>query len=154
MSTAPSAPSVRDQARAREWKVMRHRHFGRVGDPYLDRTILIGTPWFGVYLHHIWREDRDDFPHDHPWPFVGIVLTGGYVEDVYADPGRHRLSQVREVIRRRWSVRRVPRGEAHRITSIRPGTRTLVLRGRHHGEWGFWTTAGWVLWSDYLAVAP
>lgn len=39
---------------------------------------------FGAYLHHIDRPDPGFDLHDHPWPFVSIILRGGYTEE-YAD---------------------------------------------------------------------
>src|SRR5208282_805597 len=31
-------------------------------------------------LHHILRSDEDRHLHDHPWPYVTIILKGGYWE--------------------------------------------------------------------------
>lgn len=50
-------------------------------DPYLDRLRLVQTPLFGLYLHHIHRPDREPDPHDHPWWFASLVLTGPRRED-------------------------------------------------------------------------
>jgi hypothetical protein len=37
--------------------------------PLMIRYILLSTPWFGVYLHHLLRSDYDRAFHDHPWGF-------------------------------------------------------------------------------------
>ncbi len=52
---------------------------------YLRRFYLFRSKWFGmnfgdVYLHHIVRSDDDPDPHDHPWGFTGLILSGGYMD--------------------------------------------------------------------------
>src|SRR5574341_215024 len=32
-------------------------------------------------IHHILRSDRGRDAHDHPWPFVTLILRGGYWEE-------------------------------------------------------------------------
>ena len=54
--------------------------------PYLDRLRVVQTPLFSIYLHRIHTPDVDEFPHDHPWWFASLVLSGAYVECVYSDP--------------------------------------------------------------------
>ncbi len=39
--------------------------------------------------------------------------------------------------------------KAHQITSVKPGTVSLILVGKRMSSWGFWTTDGWVDWLDY-----
>lgn len=34
-----------------------------------------------VRLHEILRSDNDRDLHDHPWPFVSVILRGGYYEE-------------------------------------------------------------------------
>lgn len=48
--------------------------------PLLIRRVLFRVPRFGIYLHHLLRSDYDRALHDHPWPFISIVLRGGYWE--------------------------------------------------------------------------
>lgn len=63
-----------------------YRHLRHAdGRPYMDRYWLfrIGGgeyPWFGARVHHILSSDNDLAMHDHPWPFVSIILRGGYRE--------------------------------------------------------------------------
>lgn len=43
---------------------------GRPGDRYMDRYFLTPrTPKGQLLLHHFWRGDHDDDPHDHRWNF-------------------------------------------------------------------------------------
>jgi hypothetical protein len=73
---------VRDNGR---WALLSALDVGADGDPYLDRLRIVQTPLFGIYLHHIHRADREPFPHDHPWWFASLVLTGSYSETVWPD---------------------------------------------------------------------
>lgn len=136
--------------------MVRVKHFGTPKDPYLDRTVLLSTPWFGVYLHHIWREDRDDYPHDHPWPFVTFILRGGYDEEWFPLPSKARGGSMRHWKRGSWHW--VPLTAAHRIATVRPGTTTLIIRGRRRRDrWSFWvpiTASGAVpiTWDVWLGV--
>lgn len=50
------------------------------GIPYLIRRTLISFgKWFSIKYHKILVSD-DQCMHCHPWPFVTIILKGGYFE--------------------------------------------------------------------------
>lgn len=138
------------EARAR-WALFTGLDVGADGDPYLDRLRLVQTPWFGVYLHHIHRPDREPDPHDHPWWFASLVLCGSYWEAVWPD----KRTRSGKVIRRRgrWSLRCLNRNAAHVITSTTGPLWTLVLVGRDHNTWGFWRDGHGTDWRVYLSEA-
>lgn len=118
------------------------------GIPYLFRLRIIQTPWFGVYLHDIYEPDGDRDPHNHPWPFVSIILRGSYTENFYPYPyvNDHYIMQTWK----RWSMHTMGRDSAHRIVRAAPGLKTLILVGpRHSAGWGFFTENGWVHWKEY-----
>ena len=142
------------------------RHNGEV---FLDR-FGVGTRWFGVYVHRIVAPDPGLDLHDHPWPFVSLILRGAYVEQ-YADareaarlaafaedPARPAGTGNRGRLRTwgRWSVHRLPLTIAHRIAVVEPHTWTLVLRGRKSRSWGFYLPDGYVDQRsyDYRARRP
>jgi hypothetical protein len=132
---------------------------GKQGNPMMKRLRMIQTPWFGVYLHFIYREDLDPVPHDHPWNFWRFVLRGGYVEYYLEDPERG-VGRLRSPGRWKWS--RVPIVHAHRITAVLPGTISLVVVGPKVRHWGFWGPEAlesgarrtWVDWRDALGLRP
>lgn len=132
------------EGRAR-WDLWSRLFIGDRDDPMIVRHRLIQTPWFGVYVHHIHRADRDRDLHDHPWSFFTVVLRGGYAE-CFKTVGRH--PRVRTWLRGSWHA--MKRHQAHRITAVLPGTRTLVFVGRRRSSWGFWTEYGWVDYREYL----
>lgn len=123
----------------------RHSQIHVNGDPYMDRWVL-GTPWFEIRLHHILRSDEDRDLHDHPWPFVSLILSGGYWE---YRPSREPFCGVNRQWRRPWSIAYRRAEDAHRLKLTRP-VWTLVFTGPRRRAWGFYTRRGWVHWRDYV----
>lgn len=77
--------------------------------------------------------------HDHPWPFVSVILAGGYYEVTPAKGWKDGEGPTQ----RRWygpgRVLTRPAEWIHRV-EIPPGRDawTLILRGRKERSWGFW----------------
>ncbi len=122
------------------------------GTPMLTRYILFRVPSFGIFLHHMHRSDHDRALHDHPWPFVSVVLRGGYreIHDQTLDG-----SQV-SLYHRPGSVLVRPAEWRHRFAlylnlDTEPDTEawTLVFVGRRSRRWGFFTPQGWCWWRKY-----
>ena len=123
-----------------QWEQI-NRHEGEL---YLERLRLLVCPWFGLYIHWFHASD-DDSLHDHPWPFLTVLLTGGYWEHTPGPNG---------TVLRRWhppfSVRMRPARWLHRVeidAARKPVT--VVLRGAPIRRWGFQTRAGWIPWPEY-----
>jgi len=131
------------------------------GRVFLDRS-GVDLRLFGVYVHRIELPDPGLDLHDHPWPFVSIILRGGYTEEAAAARDAQAFAAWAETVelsgaaergsiprgyRRTWrrgSVHRIRTTDAHRITTTEPGTLTLVLRGRKWRSWGFYCPDGFV----------
>ncbi len=111
-------------------------------DVYLRRWYLIHTPWFGVYVHNILRPDGDRDMHDHPWPFISIILKGWYLEEI---PTGKRLWKIA-------SVHKMLATGTHRIVQLAPNTWSLILVGKRQRQWGFHTPTGWVDYKTYLGI--
>ena len=123
--------------------------------PYLTRWALIGRRSEGsraVYLHRFQRSDADEM-HNHPWPFVLVILAGGYYERTPA-PG---WANGDGPTRLRWygpgRVLVRPANWVHSV--VIPDGReawTLILRGRKCQSWGFFCPAvGFVPWRTHAA---
>lgn len=125
---------------------------GKPGNPMMERWRLIQTPLFGLYVHRIYREDLDPVPHDHPWRFWSLILRGGYAEEFHPDV--RMVGHSRQQTQRRGSFHGFPLGAAHRITSVQPGTVTLVLVGRKLRTWGFYDGNAFVDWRAALGIRP
>src|SRR5579859_4740726 len=106
---------------------------GGDASPLLVRWILIRVAAWGIYLHKFCRSDYERALHDHPWPFLSIILRGGYWEihdqtidgkqtEVYQAPGRVLLR---------------PAEWRHRVV-LRDGkpSWSLILVGRRVRRWG------------------
>lgn len=118
---------------------------GGDGTPYLIRYTLLKTRWGAVYLHKFLRSDEDRCLHDHPWPFISLILKGGYVEET---PEGCRFYPPGSVLFR-------PAQWKHRVHLYYAGGKlvqpwTLVVRGKKKREWGFWTVDGWKPWKYFL----
>ena len=148
MSVPVRAPTERSP-RSPRWGFLA-RHWVRVGgEPFLGRLQVIQCPWFALLLTRIHGPDEGRDPHDHSRRFASFILSGGYTEAVFTDPGD--LTCTRPRAHRAGSVHVMRPGHAHLITSVRGPLRTLVVAGRHRGTWSFWTAGGKVDWREYGA---
>lgn len=119
--------------------------------PYLLRWWLIPHNRFlNVYLHKFINDDDGRALHDHPWPSLSLVLSGGYYEITRGPDGTQE---------RRWygpgSIRFRPATLSHRIELRRwlcypIPCRTLFITGPKVREWGFWCPKGWVPWREFV----
>lgn len=80
-----------------------------------------------VYLHRFVANDAEKM-HDHPWPYISVVLTGGYWE--HTPSGRQWRGPGSIAVRR-------PRS-AHYIRIHHRPCWTLVIRGPRMRSWGFY----------------
>jgi hypothetical protein len=124
------------------------------GVVYLRRRRVFQTPWLALYVHDILTPDIDPDPHSHPFPFVSLVLRGGYVESVwYPREGDTELAACSQIPRLKGLAHTFPRGngQVHRIDAVEPRTKTLVLAGRRRDSWGFFEPGvGMVPWKQHL----
>lgn len=136
--------------------------------PYLARLTLIRTPWFQVLFHKFLISD-DDCLHDHPWPFLSLILWGGYWEWCrYEDiPLRQQEKLNFQYLERRLALngelqvkRRYNPGSLlyrpaewrHRVEIDKPAY-SMVITFKKSRTWGFWTKAGFVHYKDYSSQA-
>lgn len=124
---------------------------------YMERYWLlpykkIPGDFIAARVHHILRSDNDRAFHDHPWPYVSVILRGGYTEvrPLYDKSGLYLGTTSRwygagSVIARRaksW----------HRL-ELAPGctTWTLFITGPKRQSWGFMPDPETkVYWRRYL----
>jgi len=92
-----------------------------------------------VRVHHILRSDSGRVPHDHPWPYLTVILRGGYTEVRYDGrgfPTGRKWHGPGSVLFRRansWHRLDLPEGRT---------AWTLFLTGRKEQTWGFMTLGG------------
>lgn len=124
---------------------------------YMERRWLVRPTKMSlgrsVRIHKILRSDSDRDFHDHPWPYMTIILDGGYTEvtPVYNAGGIYQGT--RSTYYGPGSVIVRPAKHLHRLV-LAPGqtATTLFICGRWEQEWGFVTKPDWkTYWKDYLA---
>lgn len=127
--------------------------YNKDSELYLRRLYVLRTPLFGIMLHWINREDWDrDALHDHPWAFYRFIVRGGYAEQVAWAVSDTQLSSTIELQHGRFSFSKFPNAAFHRISSVKPGTVSLVLNGSKTNSWGFFVPGtGKVPWRDYVS---
>lgn len=121
---------------SKRWKFMSTFIIGKQDNPMIKRLRLIQTPWFGLYVHFIYREDLDRDLHDHPWAFWRMVLKGSYIEAYNNNPANPSWTQPQMMVPFRPTF--FPTKHSHRIVMVKPGTVSMVLVGRKSRTWGFW----------------
>ena len=116
--------------------------------PFLKRPIAWVLQQFNiaVRVHHILRSDRDRNSHDHPWPYLSIVLKVGYWEERYDDSGT--------CVSRRWhgpgSVIFRRAGSWHRLDIPAGKTAvTLFITFKYRQRWGFNVGGKKISYRDY-----
>lgn len=120
--------------------IKRHTFYDAHGEtPYMTRYTLFACRWFTVKLHEFHRGDSDPDFHDHPWPFVSLILSGGYWE--FTPRGRSWKAPGAIVLHRA--------SDAHRVEMPKPSW-TLLICGRKSREWGFHAPTGWCRWTTYV----
>jgi hypothetical protein len=95
---------------------------------------LIQKLGYAVRIHHILRSDHGREPHDHPWPYLTIILRGGYWESLFDSSGN--------LLSKKWhgpgSALLRKANTWHRL-DVPPGMTawTLFITGEKKQTWGF-----------------
>lgn len=133
----------------------------RTGDDYMHRYYLFLKDRkkfpFNFTLHKIVKSDDPIF-HDHPWPFLTIILKGGYYEHTPLTGTDGKI--LGEISRWRGPGSIIWRKskEFHWLEldeSVGPAT-TLFFMGPQERDWGFLVNrtkekTQWIQWENYLS---
>lgn len=113
--------------------------------PHFEKLHLRPPEWplpQPFVFHRLTAPDMGD-PHDHPMSFTSHVLTGGYVEEVYAADG-----SIERIERLPGTAHHVEAAHIHRIVGLPAGECiTLCLYGPHERETRFWRWDAGGAWS-------
>lgn len=118
-----------------------------IGD-YMHRWIF-QHPWGTVRVHHILRSDNDRHPHDHPWNFVSLILSGSYKERLFTEYTSERNHSML-LIFSPGMINRKKATDMHVLTLDKP-VWTFVISGPRLRTWGFHTPDGFIPWREYEA---
>lgn len=120
---------------------------------YLHRWFLIPqNRWVNVYLHRFIGSDDPPALHNHPWPFLSLLISGAYF-DVTEHGARWRGP---------GSLAYRPAYHRHRVELLRDDAGrerpclSVVITGAHQQGWGFFCPqpdGRWrfIPWRDFTA---
>lgn len=127
-------------------------------EPYLERYYFFLKDRdrfpFNIFVHKFLKSDPDA-PHDHPWPYFTLILTGGYWEWIPQFDERGRMTCEIGKWRGPGHFRFCRATSYHRI-EVDPtvSTYTLFVPGPKQREWGFLKRVGrvlkWIPHEQYL----
>lgn len=109
----------------------------------LQYTLLESKKFGGLWFYHWKTIDQNRF-HTHAFNSIAITLSGSYVQEVIVE-GKIR----REVVKKRFVPRFLPKNYCHRILEAEPNTWTMVMFGKWIPYWWeyFADTNTWVKYS-------
>lgn len=116
----------------------------RTGVLHFRRWRLLWTPWFGVYIHRIYKADDDKFLHDHPWDYFSMILKGSYTE-MYCNVI---VNYTRRLDPGNWGFNKATR--FHKIYELNSeSVTTLFITCRRKRDWGYHIGQCWVQHEAY-----
>jgi hypothetical protein len=84
----------------------------KTGELYFRRYAIFEIENFAsLYIHTIYKADKDQHLHTHPWNFFGIILKGSYIE----------LTDRGFVLKKPGSISIAGRSYCHKIETIVDG---------------------------------
>lgn len=132
----------------------------RTGEDYMHRYYLFlkDRKWFpfNLTLHKIVKSDDPIF-HDHPWPYMTIILKGGYWEHTPIFNGEGKI--IADIQKWRGPGSVIMRGaKDYHWLEMDPevgSATTLFFMGPQQRDWGFLvnrtkTKTQWIQWENYL----
>jgi len=143
------------------WALLRRVEVREAGNPdhlLITRYRIVTTPWFGIMVHALESPDSTRHLHNHPWPFLTVILRGGYDQlispslehAVQAEQAEGTKHQVPTKVMRPGSFGWMTRRGFHAIARLhRYPTWTLFITGPRGGDWGFATADGFVEHDEY-----
>lgn len=108
--------------------------------PLMYRWTLADIKIAKLMVHYFLPTARDRDYHDHPRPFVTLVLRGGY-DDIQPDGNIDRV--------RAPAIRIRKAAHAHITMAGQRGAWTIVVMGRQSRAWGFIRNGSWWPWKLY-----
>jgi hypothetical protein len=125
------------------------------GDEYLTRSLFPRVLGYRPVIHKVHRDDKDPYPHNHPWKRAWFrIVTGGYTDERwYFDDSAETPWQFVKTVYRPGDVNHIWWNEYHRLVDVLSGTMTVGLLGPKVQEFGFMSTEGlgqFIPWRTYI----
>lgn len=110
----------------------------KTGEIHFKRFAIIETNCFAIYIHRIYKADKDQFRHSHPWCFASVVIKGEYVEEIEENFGLD-MTCVGFKTKKPFTFSFGDRSLFHRIHRVVKPTTTLFLTFGKKKMWYFKT---------------
>lgn len=102
---------------------------------HFRRWRIIETKWFSIYIHGIYKVDKDLHCHSHPWNFWSFILWGSYYE---IEESLDNIGEFNLFINSWLSCRYHNKDKYHQLTEPFSGpVYTLVITGKDTENWGY-----------------
>jgi len=113
------------------------------GELHFQRYAIIETHKWALYIHRIYKEDKDEHLHSHPWNFMSVILWGAYIEQYAPEYNRMR-------VKCEGSFSKADRNYFHKIVDILRGpVTTLFFTWGTHQPWHYWVKGEKVESTEY-----
>ena len=119
---------------------------GKPECPYLYRWVLV-LFGYSIRVHRWIRSDDKRYFHDHPWPFITVVLKGDYTDvspssGGYAGRNGYFTLHNKEIVLKEnlsfGTIKYRKSNHKHYVEVPKNGCWTLLFCGRPNRKWGFW----------------
>lgn len=101
-----------------------------------------------LLVHHFPPNVTDRDPHDHPSPFITLIVKGGYFNTEWEKYGEKTVPTVEWL--GRGALRYRPAAHMHITTTDQRGSWSVVLMGPKTRAWGFLRNGVWMAWKPYV----
>ncbi len=100
----------------------------KTGEVHFRRCEILKTRWGSIWLHAIYKADKDKHLHNHPWDFRSVVLKGSYIEETESGM----ITQYPGKVNKRNGE------DFHKIKKLlSPVVWTLFIVSKTKREWGY-----------------
>jgi hypothetical protein len=108
------------------------------GTVFMTRYTLLKRESFSLKVHRFRRSDEE--MHDHPWPFLSLIIWRSYTEETPSG----------SITRRFLSLRYRKALWAHKVC-VEKGKDawTICVAFKAVRDWGFLTREGWIQHDDH-----
>jgi len=116
------------------------------GVVHFRRYRLLKTPWFAIYIHNILQSDMDFDPHNHPWHFTSLILSGSYEEKYITAPD---FEEVKTKTVYPGTINAHKADTAHKLTLKTNEVWSFVVAVGKWRTWGYQTPEGFIDFITY-----
>lgn len=96
---------------------------------YLERFTILKFSCIHIRIHNLLSEDKTPYYHNHPFSFLSIIISGGYIEEVLIN------DKIETKIHNKFHFLFRNKKTYHKIKSVKPNTKTLFFAIGNSKKW-------------------